>query len=80
MNAQDERKTEELRRYVNSPQIPEIRDVEETDVYIYFNTNNIQHVMTLKLIGYDTWIQETKDHYRVRVLKPNWFTHDLTIE
>ena len=44
------------------------------------NCAYISILFYIKQIGYDTRYQETKTGYHVRVLKPNWFSHDLLQE
>lgn len=82
MNAQDERRTEQLRAYVNDPKNTDIVNIEEDDMHLYFSCTQIDHPMLLRAMGYETWIQErqkTQD-YRVKILKPNWFSHNLEVE
>lgn len=75
MNDKDEKKTEQLRKYVDTEQ--DIRDIEEDTQFLYFNTTNIHHPMMLRQLGYETYYQDRHDDYHVRILKPNWFSHDF---
>ena len=74
------KKTQWLRNYIEDPKVSGVCNIDEDDTYIYFETDTIHHAMMLKAVGFDTAYQEAKDHYRVRVLKPNWFSHGLREE
>lgn len=76
----NEKKTQWLRSYIEDPKVSGVCNIDEDDLHIYFETEDIHHPMVLRSMGFEVWYQEAKDHYRVRVLKPNWFSHDLEQE
>lgn len=76
----DEQATKQLLDYVNSNKTPEIMNVTEDAHFVYFDTAYISILFYIKQMGYATRYQETKTGYHVRVLKPNWFSHDLLQE
>ena len=77
MAVQEERRTKQLREYVNDQRNIGIRNITEDETYIYFNSDNVCDILLLKTMDYDVLYQETPTHYHVRVLKPNWFTKQL---
>ena len=74
----NEVRTEQLRTYLNKEQ--QITNVVEDDTFIYFDTEFITPLFSLRDVGYETSYQETNKGYHARVLKPNWFSHDLEKE
>jgi hypothetical protein len=70
-------KTEQLRKYINNPEVSGVCNIDEDDTFIYFETEDIKYPMELRAMDYEVCYQEAKDYYRVRVLKPNWFSHGL---
>lgn len=78
----DDKKTERLLTYVNDPQNKDITNITEDEQHVYFETDNIKHGLVLRSMGYETWYQENpKDYnFKVRVLKPNWFSKPLREE
>lgn len=84
MNKQDEQKTDVLRMYVKDPKHDDIRNIEEDDTFLYFEVDLPNHALILKTMDFETMLQErtNKDrttYYRVRVLKPNWFTSSFSL-
>lgn len=78
-NVDNEKKTERLRALINGSAIT--KNIVEDDQFIYFDTDDIvMPAMLLRQEDYETWYQETRPSYHVRVLKPNWFSHDLLQE
>lgn len=74
----NEKKTERLRNWINNS--PATCNISEDTQFIYFDAEDICTAMLLRQMHYDVWYQETKTGYHVRVLKPNWFSHDLLQE
>jgi hypothetical protein len=73
----DEQRTKSLMKYINDPKVSGIYNINEDETFVYFETEDVEHIMHLVMRGYDVVYKESKDCYLVRVLKPNWFSKPM---